>query len=338
MKFAHSSFSLILLGCVLAASCSRVSNTTETSGFVHDEANSVYYWRTEFKLDSAERKFLVQHDIEKMYIRFFDVVAEDYYATGSVAGHKETIPNATIKFSDSIPQTVKSVVPTVFITVDALREMVGDEGEVASKIVRRVLNMISYNEIPGVSELQLDCDWTLSTDSIYFRLCNAVRENLGAMSDKKFTLSSTIRLHQLRRQAPPVDYGVLMCYNTGSYKNPKAANSILDYDDVFPYLKKELNYPLHLDVAYPIYDWILRYRGDKFAGIMKSDSVSLSEGETLRHETSDISTIMQVKELVGSRLTGKQPGHSVILYHLDSHNINKFNEDDISKIYSVSGN
>lgn len=335
MKFPHSSFSFFLIACIFAAACSRRNDTTvETPVFPHKEANSVYYWRTEFRLDSVERRFLEQHDIEKMFMRFFDVVAEDYYAMGTLTDRKEILPNATIKFIDSIPETVKSVVPTVFITVDALREMKGEESDAASKIARRVLNMVSYNEIPGVSEVQLDCDWTRSTESIYFRLCKEVAEELNIMAEKKFTLSSTIRLHQLRQSPPPVDYGVLMCYNTGSFKNPKTENSILSYSDVVPYLKNDIKYPLHLDVAYPIYDWILRYRGDKFAGIVKSDSIVGFEDETLRHETSDIATILNVKKLVDTHLIDKQSGSSVILYHLDSHNISNFHENEISQIYS----
>lgn len=332
MKFPHSSFSFFLLGCAVAASCSRVA-PVEMPEFEHSEANSIYYWRTEFRLDSTERQFLENHDIEKMYIRFFDVVAEDYYAMGD---SKEIIPNATIRFIDSVPEPVKNVVPTVFITVDALREMNGKENDVASKIVHRVLNMVSYNEIPAVSELQLDCDWTRTTDSIYFRLCRAVTDTLRASSDKDFTLSSTIRLHQLKQAAPPVDYGVLMCYNTGSFKNPKASNSILDYNDVQPYFKKDIYYPLHLDVAYPVYDWTLRFRDDKFAGIVRTDSVAPVEGETFRHEKSDISTVLNVKKLVDNHLLGSQPAHSVILYHLDSHNISHYSDNEISKIYSGS--
>jgi hypothetical protein len=298
-----------------------------------------------------------------MYIRFFDVVAKDNYFVSPMKAKFDILPNATLTFSDTIPDIVMHVVPTIYITIDALREMKGNEADAASKIVHRTLNMISYHKIPKVSELQLDCDWTESTYSTYFAFCQAVRDTLNSIVEVPFTLSSTIRLHQLRKSAPPVDYGVLMCYNTGSFRNPKGHNSILDYNDVEPYLKNIINYPLHLDLALPIYDWTLCYRDNEFAGIIRADSLfhtsstksiqdevmlyratanaqmeqsSVKPGDIHRHETSDFNVIQRVTGLIDSRFSDKPK--SIILYHLDSKNIKNFSDDEISQIYSRNNN
>ena len=45
-------------------------------------------------------------------------------------------------------------------------------------------------------------------------------------------LSTTIRLHQLSMKVPPVDYGVLMLYNTGHPMKFMERNPILDIRDV----------------------------------------------------------------------------------------------------------
>lgn len=347
--------------CCFLIGCNK--NKIEVAPFEHEECNSIYYWRTDFQLDSVERDFIQKNNIGRMYIRFFDVVAEDNYFVSPLKAQFDILPNATLTFSDTIPGSVKHVVPTIYITIDALKAMKGREADAASKIVHRTLNMVSYHEIPNVSELQLDCDWTESTDSTYFALCQAVRDTLNSVAEVPFTLSSTIRLHQLKKDAPPVDYGVLMCYNTGSFRNPHAHNSILSYNDVEPYLKSTISYPLHLDLALPIYDWTLCYRDNEFAGIIRTDSLfhtsfnksiqdevglyratanaqmgqsNIKEGDVLRHEKSDFNTIRRVTELIDSRLSNKP--QSVILYHLDSKNIKNFSENEISQIYSRNNN
>ena len=339
---------------VVLALLSACGYSESRSRFTHRECNSMYYWKTEFKLDSVERDFLVKHDVQRLYIRFFDVVAENRRLVNFE--NPEVIPNATIRFTDSIPPTIIEVVPTVYITLDALKAMNSNEDDIAHKIVTRVNNMVSYNEIPKVSELQLDCDWTESTEESFFSLCRSVR----AAMDSTFTLSCTIRLHQLRSAVPPVDYGVLMCYNTGSFRNPDCRNSILDFDDVKPYLKRRVNYRWHLDVAYPIYDWTLSYRDGEFNGIVRTDSaeyysaqkeiqyirdaktnamidtITVEKRDRLRHEFSDPQTIMRVNELVESNVLHNQTSSSTILYHLDSHNLNNFTDDEINQIYTHS--
>ncbi|MCM1290454.1 MAG: hypothetical protein NC201_03440 [Prevotella sp.] len=350
--FFISLISILLFGC---------EEKVEVKPFVHQECNSIYYWRTDFRLDSIERDFLTTNQIGRMYIRFFDIVAEDNYFVSRKKAQYDFLPNATLTFTDTIPGTVKHVVPTIYITIDALKAMKGKETDAASKIVHRTLNMVSYNDIPNVSELQLDCDWTESTDSTYFALCKAVRDTLNSIAEVPFTLSSTIRLHQLKKAAPPVDYGVLMCYNTGSFRNLKSHNSILNFNDVAPYLKSTVNYPLHLDLALPIYDWTLCYRNNEFAGIISTDSIfhtsftksikedfalyratsnaqmgqsSMREGDVLRHEKSDFNVICRVKDLIYSQFSNKPK--SIILYHLDSKNIKNFSDNEISQIYNRS--
>lgn len=327
-------FSLFALAAALCCALIAFPSRPAPTNVPHTPANAVYYWRTTFNPDSAEMKFLADNNVRRMYIRYFDVVAEDLHLTG----RKEVIPNATIRFDAPVPESVESVVPTVYITIDALRESAGKEQELAGQIVRRVLNMSSYNEVNRADELQLDCDWTESTRESYFTLCRAVRDSLSAMSKDPMRLSSTIRLHQLRQDAPPVDYGVLMVYNTGSFLNPDTRNSILDYDDVEPYLRKEADYSLPLDVAYPTYEWTLSYRNGKFLGIVR-DTATVPDslkGDRIRTESADFATISRVKELIDSRIPAAANGRSNILYHLDSKQLSTFSPDEINKIYSRS--
>ncbi|MDY2932449.1 MAG: hypothetical protein SOT90_10100, partial [Muribaculaceae bacterium] len=191
-------------------------------------------------------------------------------------------------------------------------------------------------------------------------LCDSAR---GQIARKKlqWSLSSTIRLHQLARKAPPVDYGVLMVYNTGNFRDPDAKNSIISIDDVEKYLSRLDDYPLHLDVAYPTYSWQLLFRKRQFMGLLNGVNVAdtarfatfgtnshialcdiihknivIRKGDIVRTEKSVYEEVLAVKTAIERRLT-KRP-HSNILYHLDQQNLSKYTDDEIAKIYCIDSN
>ncbi len=297
--------------------------------FTHAEGNGVYYWRTVLTLDDAQRAYLKDNDVQRAYVRFFDVVGDD-----SPLATETVIPNATLVVRDTLHTS--EIIPTIYITDDAIKRMKGQEEAWAAKIVRRVRAMCNYNDIPKLKEIQLDCDWTESTRDIFFNLCKAVRKELRDW-ERGDRVSSTIRLHQLRQTPPPVDYGVLMLYNTGSLANADEDNSILSVEKVKPYLRSLKEYPLHLDFAYPNYEWHLAFRGDAFQGILREplpkrmlapagknrhtlrrDTIIgdkyLRRGDVIRTEKSDPEVVAQVKALI-EETVGTQP-HSNIVYHL----------------------
>ena len=131
--------------------------------------------------------------------------------------------------------------------------------EMARLLVERVLQMNETNDVPDVQELQIDCDWTEQSQTAYFAFLNKVGELLH---ERKMQLSATIRLHQLRMAPPPVDYGVLMVYNTGSVRRMDQRSPILDKQDVATYLGDLEDYDLKLCAAYPNFDWQVLYGSD----------------------------------------------------------------------------
>lgn len=320
----------------------------------------MYYWKTVFHLDSADIAFIKKHDIRRIYLRMFDVSEEKF----AFSIDEKTVPNASVKvdypenylLEDSLSD--KEFVPVVYVTLNALKAMKGYEGVLARNIVTRVRNMCEYNGIPNVNELQLDCDWTKSTEKSYFALCDSVKLGIAELQ-LPWRLSSTIRLHQLSSDVPPVDNGILMVYNTGSFNDPDAANSIIDSKDVEPYLKYLSDYPLHLDVAYPTYSWQLLFRKRQFIGLLDgldlTDTTQFSsrggnvfvakrdipyndrlilKSDMVRQETSEFEDISIVKRMIESKLSHRI--HSNILYHLDSKNLSNYSDDEINKILSAS--
>ena len=348
--FISLSVTALITGVTITGSCGKNNSSTAAGRSVHNEANSIYYWKTTLALDSVEREFLRCHDVKRAYVRFFDVVTDK-----SATAMETVVPNATIHFNDTLP--VKGIIPVVYITLDAMRSMKGDEKKWAEKISDRARNICAYNNLGKLWELQLDCDWTEDTRDSFFELCREVRNRICENNEGIGKVSSTIRLHQLSQPAPPVDYGVLMVYNTGSFKNPDAANSILDPADVKPYLKKLGSYPLHLDVAYPAYEWQLLFRDNNFTGLLRyelPDSTGilkhtggnryvltrdtlvgetyLKKGDVIRRESSPAHTVLEVKKLIDSKL-GNRP-HSNVIYHLDNRNLSKYTSDEIKDIYT----
>lgn len=286
-----------------------------------EKKNSIYHWKTTFNLDSIELDFIEKHNIGRIYVKMFDVVIEKNSLETNI------VPIATTKFITKVPSDIE-IVPVTFITIDALRYMqeIYNTNEYASLMVERMLAMCSYNECGTIKELQIDCDWTATTRDTYFKLCKEVK---NLLAQKDIRLSVTVRLHQLKEAAPPVDKGVLMLYNTGDLKNPDTKNSILDIANVKPYLK-EMTYPIPLDFAYPCYGWGIKFNKGIFAGIVSENYVPTGANEKVRVERATASEILEVKQLVEKNI-GKPFGGN-ILYHLDNSQLSKYSSDEINKI------
>lgn len=352
VKLKKENVGLFLLGmCIIIMlplamkQLSKRDEREETLKFLpHPEGNAIYYWKTRYELTDKDREFLKKHEIKRLYLRFFDV---DY----EYDNEEKVVPIATTVF-ELKGQQPANIIPTVYITLDALRAMEEKETEFAEKIVTRIKAMVKGNFVPDVKEVQLDCDWTKNTQHIFFKLCEETRKLLHS---KNIALSSTIRLHQLHSEEPPVDRGVLMLYNTGSIKRRETKNSILNGNDIAPYLK-DVDYKLHLDYAYPTFGWGIWFRDKKFKAILRhtnyTDSTvyqrqadgsyqvmkdhylenhSLKTGDIIRVEKSEYNEIMRVKDLVVKTLP---QSHSSILYHLDMNNLNKYSDDEIKNIYN----
>ena len=279
---------VMLLAVLLTTGCKQSEMPQE---------NAVYYWRTEWRTDSVERAFLQQYHINKVYCRYFDVVLNN---------DGEPIPNATIRFVQGQQESVK-LIPTVFITENCMHQ---PHKGLAKKLVDRIVQMNETNDISGVDEIQIDCDYTARNRKNYYDFLQQVRDEAQKHG---MQLSTTIRLHQLAMPIPPVDYGVLMIYNTGDPNKFNERNPILDMRDVEPYLRYLADYELPLAAAYPTFRWIRNF-----------------EGVHLEH-TVEADEILKVK----AAMEKKRPElrHTILTYHLDKDNINHYKPETYEAIY-----
>lgn len=260
------------------------------------QENSIYYWRTEWRLDSLERDFLKQYDIHKVYCRYFDVVMRD----------NEPMPNATISFAEPIDPSF-SIVPTVYITEDCMHS---EHKGLAERIVERIVQMNETNDVKNVKEIQIDCDYTGRSLKTYYAFLEEVRTTVR---QHNIRLSTTIRLHQLSMEAPPADYGVLMLYNTGNPEKYAERNPILDIRDVMPYISKLDDYALPLAAAYPVYLWQRTIYGVHVDHWVEADE------------------ILKVKDVVEEKRPELR--RTILTYHLDKENIKRYTSETYETIY-----
>ncbi|KLE11442.1 hypothetical protein [Aliarcobacter butzleri] len=197
---------------------------------------------------SWENSFEEQNINEKLYIKVLDI-------------------NFSTKLEllkTNIKETPKNFIPVIYITNETMKNV---DYSLVSKAILETLKNYKFDEI------QIDCDWSLSTRSNYFNLLEDLKEKLNK------TISATIRLHQIKYYTktgiPPVDYGVLMYYNMSNIGDFNTKNSILDNEIAKKYHYNFDTYPLKLKLALPLYSQAIQFREEKaislFEGVEEKD-------------------------------------------------------------------
>lgn len=301
---------LFLLAALALASCSGGD----------EPVRAIYHWKTTYNPTDYELQWLRDHRVQRLYLRLFDVDVYDNDDYGNAA------PIATTRFLQPLPDDME-VIPVVYITNEAMGRMWGYR--VAELIAERVAKMADCNGFE-LKELQVDCDWTERTRSDYYYFCRSLRE---CLHEKGVRLSSTVRLHQVDTTLAdlPVDGRVLMVYNTGDLRSPQTANSILDYSDVKPYLRRiDASMLDSMDFAWPVFGWGVAFNADgRFQRLVPSSALDADTSASLREEWGRVDDIQRVQRRLPAR--GR---HTTILYHLDSLNLSKYTYDEIETIYS----
>jgi hypothetical protein len=226
-----------------------------------------YFWQTEWSPSAALLDSLVESRIDKLYMRFFDVEW--------AAASQTSRPVAPLRFQSSPPKNVE-IIPVVYLVNEVFMKMSYDEvPALAEHVWQQVEGMAKDNGI-AFRELQIDCDWTDSSQRNYFHFINVLSEPLRR---ERKTLSATIRLHQVkyveRTGVPPVDRGMLMFYNFGRIQADAAGNSIFNERDASRYASYIADYPMKLDVVLPMFSWSIHARGSEVMGLL--DNVSSTD-------------------------------------------------------------
>lgn len=230
----------------------------------HSPQLSFYYWKTIFNLTPDESTLLKENKVKKLYIRYFDINLRESSA--------EAFPETPIRFVQSPKEF--TVIPVVYIKNKVFLNNTLDLEDLAQKTTS-LINQINRKNKISIKEIQLDCDWTISSKERFFKFINLLKDQ----SHK--TISATIRLHQekyfTQTGIPPVSNGILMYYNMGTI-SAFSTNSIYEKELANKYLKSLKKYPLPLKVALPIFSWAVHIRNHKVIGLKnKIDINSLAK-------------------------------------------------------------
>ncbi|TCC94292.1 hypothetical protein EZ428_05820 [Pedobacter frigiditerrae] len=313
-------------------------------------STSFYYWKTVYKQNKVENQHLKQFQSKKVYIRMMDVDLDI---------NQKAVPIAPITFTDSIPKNLE-IVPVVFIVNEVLKSQSEAQlTQLAYNILAFVKSKVLQSGQKDYEELQIDCDWTVTTRTKYFELLRNLKEH-----NKTRILSSTLRLHQLKNQEksgiPPADKVLLMCYNMGNLRQYGKQNSILDVSELQKYAGTNLGfYPMDIDVALPLFSWSVAFRNKQYAGISKRVSLSdlqnkeifiiqsnglylaktdlptfgLIKNDEVRYEESKAEDIKKTAEYLSSYLSEKPI--NLIYYHLDQNLLKNYEITQLEEIADI---
>jgi hypothetical protein len=331
-----------------------------------------YYWRTTFHLSPAERRALGDLGIERLYVRVMDVDWDDDAGAPRPRsplavdhGHAPQDDGA------SVPAGV-DVVPVVFLR-QRLLQHIGPGDPALAALADHIAGAVDgalarlagpSRGAPALRELQIDCDWTDATRASYFALLGRID---AAARRRGAALSATIRLHQIkyreRTGVPPVARGMLMFYNMGAVDADPDAQAIFDAERARAYLPRLGDYPLPLDVALPIWSWVVHVRGDHVEGLLQDTDPGRLDGERFlrragarRFEVTDTSFIdgalvrrgdfLDVEEtsdattaaaaaLVAGRLAPGPGRRTIALFHLSEKDLAHHDPGNLARAFGL---
>lgn len=339
-------FSFFCIILIIDISCNKLATNS------HQIFPAFYHWQAKFSLSEAEKNYLKELNVKRLYVRYFDVDWDE--------GLGQVVPKSVVSLSKETIEKMEYI-PVVFITNRTLLKIDERNSEVlAEKIAGKIVQK-SDSAHYAFREVQMDCDWTDKTRANYWALLKALRKRLAALNYPNVKISATIRLHQIKYPektgVPPVDKGMLMYYNMSDVSNMNAKNSILNNEEGEKYLGKLKKYPLKLDIALPIFSWGVVNRNGKMVSLLPSftadsanktqfDSISptqykvtkshyhngeyLYADDLIRTESATQNDLYQARKLLLEKLANDSV--YMTFYHLSPENIQQFPKDSLLKL------
>ncbi len=341
--------------------------------------HSFYYWKTTFEEGNEGDTMLINSlGIQHFYIRYLDVDWSENLNMPVPVGQL-----GNIYYQVARPYISTNYTPVIFITnrtfqqisdawCDTLAIRLKEKTDQITGELEKTMedyatwsgnysqsdslrNVIRQQRKNRVNEIQIDCDWTAKTRDKYFLFLRRLKQQIP---DKK--ISATIRLYPYKYHqqtgVPPVDKGLLMCYNLSDIKNTATRNSVFDVDELKKYLTIK-DYPLPLDIALPVFGWQAWFRGNSFKGILYFQNNALEnntavfkktsgntvqvlqdyvlsnnylrQGDVLRNEFPDEEELTKAADLLRDEFP---KAGRIAFYYWNTQNVNRY-EKTIRKIY-----
>lgn len=254
-----------------------------------------------------------------------------------------------------------SLVPVIFIKNEIFPHNDTKSLDNLADDIVFLIDKFSLNEYSGdkrinYDEIQIDCDWTKSTQNKYFYLLKKIKEKSG----KK--LSCTLRMYAYAYPdimgVPPVDKVMLMCYNLIPPLSDHKRNSILDLEEMKKYVRKK-TYPVKMDIALPTFYWSLVFKNNQFQGTMDLTSQQLKtfakevepfwyevqrdtligyeqylqEGDRIKSEEVSKADILKAIDIL-SGIIKKEGVVTVALFSWKESTLKQYSHEDLDAIYN----
>lgn len=324
-----------------------------------------YYWQnSKSLLTDNEYDGIKNIHPDKLYIKFFEVEKDDVFGNKPVAKSRLLIPDMKYWNSFSKDTVLRNImrnlkiIPVIFIENKVFKEIRTNYIDTLALnivfLIEKYFNNIKYNN-QSIEEIQIDCDWTLSTKNEYFLLLEKIRNIID------YKISCTLRLYPYKYQSnmgiPPVDKVSLMCYNFFSPLERGYENSIQNNNEMLKYIKDVKSYPLQTDIILPLFSWIQVYKDNSFVYLIKDDiqlddfcklqkpmwyevlkdtminGHFLRKSDLLKKEEISKTELLKTAELL-SKYVKLQDGFTVSFFHLNDKISKDYDENFFNNIIS----
>ena len=311
-----------------------------------------YFWKSNSSFSDKEQNRCDSLGVKKLYIKFFEV---------NFNKNRGNFPESKTewwgRYSES--NKIKEVVPTVYIRNIVFLQSSKEDLDVLADNMNFLISKFQNEKFAQgtlVNEFQMDCDWTIKTRDNYFYFL----KKLKVISGKK--ISCTLRLYPYKYREkmgiPPVDKVMLMCYNLlNPIENPNK-NTILDLQELKDYLHVENKYPLHMDVALPVYAWAQVYHNELFSELIYTGYKNLKSvlkeekpfwfnvtkdtmiintylrfGDKIKYETISATQLTEAIQLLKKNIDFDKEA-TIALFHLDEEQLNNYTNAELTSFYT----
>jgi hypothetical protein len=345
--------SIILFACFLVALTTYV--VWNKLNHKIEIQRGFYFWEADrSSLYSLEKETIDSLKIKKLYVKLFEIERNETF--GDIPVEK-----SNLGFTDNYNSLKFDLIPTIYIRNEVFKNTTSKKLEELADNVNFLIDK-KFNEqfkkdFPiNYNEIQIDCDWTQSTQKNYFYFL----KHLKKLSGKK--LSATLRLYAYKfpdkMGVLPVDKAMLMCYNLLSPQDFKYKNSILDLDELKKYLVGAKDYPVSLDIALPIYSAVQIYHNNQFKGrfynedstfinalkpekkfwySVQRDTVFnelfLRKGDLVKYEKCAYKDVLKALDIIFKNVH-LDLNTTLTLYHLQQSELELYTNEELDSIYN----
>jgi len=391
------SLPILLLIFLTTLSCGSKYKTKDVQ-----QKNAFYFWKSDWGVNERTFPLLDSLEVKVCYLKFFDVAWDEKekevipvgrsgleYGMPSPPKHMEIIP--TIFVSNDViknlsEEQLKGLAHSIYRKTKLQFGHIynrGNDEKMGPKLntsnsdgpYKMTYEDLTWPEkdtiqdvhsaFEEVKEIQIDCDWTESTKDKYFKFLQMIKDQF-----KNKLISCTIRMYPYKYPTkagvPPVDKGMLMIYNVGDVTKVESGNSIFDKKEILKYLNGKEKYPLVLDYAFPIFEWLSVYRNNKLIQLLPSMATkfispddkrmiiseknnqitryeakeevylypcdfTLQKGDVMKLESISYEDVAEVAAKISSINTNPTP--NISLFQFDYGNVQQ-HQKEIAKIYS----